>query len=201
MTLGLGGSCHRFHTTDMPTIFSLILICLVLVGGTRPIQADQNDPRLPSLFALLEVATNVGEGFYAERIIWSIWTQHPDQEISALMRTGGEFLASRDYKNAHEVFGNVVERAPKFAEGWNKRATVRYLMGDHEGSVRDIKRTLALEPRHFGALSGLGLIYMAIERPESALKAFEKTLEIHPQFVGAQHHIEQIREQLKGENL
>ena len=185
----------------MRTIFNLILVCLFLVGGTRPVQADQNDPRLPSLFALLEMATNVGEGFYAERIIWSIWTQHSDQKISALMRNGGEFMASRDYKNAHEVFGRIVEWVPNFAEGWNKRATVRYLMGDHEGSIRDIKRTLALEPRHFGALSGLGLIYMAIEKPKSALKAFEKTLEIHPQSVGAQHHIERIREQLKGENL
>ena len=91
--------------------------------------------------------------------------------------------------------------APDFAEAWNKRATVLYLRGRLEESVIDVKRTLKLEPRHFGALSGLGLIYLAVGQPEIALKALDAALAIHPQMPGPREKAEQLRDDLKGRKL
>ena len=114
---------------------------------------------------------------------------------------GRRALADGGYDGALKIFNQIVIVAPDFSEAWNKRATVLYLMGDFAGSVRNIESTLALEPRHFGALSGLGLIYRAIDKPESALKVFEKTLEIHPRSANAREQIRQIREELAERRL
>ena len=90
-------------------------------------------------------------------------------------------------------------REPGFAEAWKKRATLLYLIGDDDGSVAKVRRTLALEPRHFGALSGLGLINARHDRPETALHSFEAALAIHPFLPGARANVDALREQLKGD--
>ena len=117
------------------------------------------------------------------------------------MDAGQQRMVPGGYERSLAIFNRIIAKAPDFAEGWNKRATVLYLLGDLEGSVRDIEATLALEPRHFGALAGLGLIYRAIEKPESALKAFEKVLEINPQSLGTHLQVKQLRKELKGRKL
>ncbi len=95
-------------------------------------------------------------------------------------------------------FSDVVDLTPELAEGWNKRATVLYLIGDYDGSVRDIQKTLALEPRHWGALSGLGLINMRLERVDQAIKAFEQAVTINPHLLGTKVRIKQLRAISKG---
>ncbi len=92
----------------------------------------------------------------------------------------------------------MVDQAPAFAEAWNKRATVLYLMGRLDESVLDIQQTLALEPRHFGALSGLALIYDALEEPAAALRSLEAALAINPHLGGSKERIDQLREKVKG---
>jgi tetratricopeptide (TPR) repeat protein len=92
----------------------------------------------------------------------------------------------------------MIDQAPEFAEGWNKRATVYYLMGNWRASVGDIQRTLALEPRHFGALFGLGLIYEELDQPEAALRSFEATLVLNPHSESTRQMIGQLRQQLRG---
>ena len=91
---------------------------------------------------------------------------------------------------------NIVAIAPGFAEGWNKRATVHYLLGNYDKSLTDIAETLALEPRHFGALSGRGLVYMALEEEELALDSFEAALEVYPLAHGARHNADALRDRL-----
>ena len=91
----------------------------------------------------------------------------------------------------------MVEQAPEFAEGWNKRATVHFLMGNWQASVRDIQQTLALEPRHFGALFGLGMIYDALGQPEAALRSFEATLA--GSALRKRRSIEELRAQLEAD--
>ena len=103
--------------------------------------------------------------------------------------------------DAVERFTELIAAAPNFAEAWNKRATAYYLMERYEDSVRDIERTLALEPRHFGAISGMGLIFLQLGDEVGALDAFEKVLEIHPHARGARFHVERLRERLRGKQI
>lgn len=121
--------------------------------------------------------------------------------VNASMTQGIEAMSSGDYGAALDAFNRVVETEPEFAEGWNKRATVYYLIGDFGASVRDIERTIALEPRHFGALSGLGLIYRAVGEDLPALKAFEAALKVNPYLRGARKHSEELRRRLSRNSI
>jgi tetratricopeptide (TPR) repeat protein len=179
----------------------IMLLVLFLVPGTPGSRADQSDPRLEGLFAALEGAPDLVVARGLEARIWEIWMEGPDPPSTALLEAGSEAMARRAWPTALERFDKLVADQPGFAEAWNKRATLYYLMGDYPRSVADIQRTLALEPRHFGALSGLGLIFMAVGNPESALKSFEAALAIHPYLPGARQHVEALRQQLRGEQL
>lgn len=163
--------------------------------------ARQDDPRLEGLFARLKAAGSAAEAAPVEQEIWAVWGEAGDVGGDSLMARGSEALARRDHLAARDAFDELVRRAPDFAEAWNKRATLHFVAGDYRASVEDIRRTLALEPRHFGALSGLGLIYLAIDRPEAAAKSFEAALAIHPQLPGARAHVEMLRAKAAGESL
>ena len=122
-----------------------------------PTAADQDDPRLDDLFAALKSADSVENALAIEGQIWRIWLEFPEEgDAKYLMRDGTEAMSDGRFADALEAFDKVTRLAPDYAEGWNKRATVLYLLGDHQRSVEDIQRTLALEDRHFGALAGLG---------------------------------------------
>jgi tetratricopeptide (TPR) repeat protein len=179
---------------------ALALLLAVAVGAPAS-QAAQDDPRLDGLFERLKVAPDlvVARGLEAE--IWGIWGEGPDEAASGMLLAGSEAMARRAWPTALRQFDALIERRPRFAEAWNKRATLYYLMGDYPRSVADIQRTLALEPRHFGALSGLGLIFVAVGKTEPALRSFEAALAIHPYLPGARQHVEALRQQLKGEQL
>ena len=112
--------------------------------------------------------------------IWQRWTRSGDARIDAWMNRGIEAMGSGNHSEALEAFDSIVRAAPGFAEGWNKRATLYWLLGEHEASVHDIERTLALEPRHFGALSGLAMIRQEQGQVFDALDALERIARIHP---------------------
>ncbi|NQW12191.1 MAG: tetratricopeptide repeat protein [Alphaproteobacteria bacterium] len=161
--------------------------------------ADQNDPRLPALFTVLSKAERPDQAWYAETRIWAIWHEYNgDKRVARAMRDGLAAMSAQRFAEAIDGFDEASRLDPNFAEAWNKRATVFYLMGDLERSIVDVRRTLALEPRHFGALSGLGLIYLQMNRLEDAIKAFEAALKIHP-FLPAASQIEALRDRARGE--
>jgi len=164
---------------------------LLLAAGAR---ADQNDPRLGPLFERLKGAPGPIEAELVEGQIWRIWAEIPDPASRALYESGVAAMERKDLRAAR-----LAPQAPGFAEAWNKRATLSYLTGDDAASIADIQRTLALEPRHFGALSGLGLVCLRLVRPECALAGFEAALAIHPFLPGARAHVLMLREQLKGD--
>ena len=114
------------------------------------------------------------------------------------MEIGIGQMAYRNYPSALESFEEMVDLVPEFAEAWNKRATVHWLLGNYQDSLSDIDKTLALEPRHFGALSGRGQVYVDLEEWDLALKAFEDALEVYPQMVGPRLNSEAIRMMLEG---
>ncbi len=165
---------------------------------SMPGMANQKDPRLDGLFERLQEAQTASDAHDIEQTIWRIWTNSGNMEIDTLMAEGIVAMAREKFDRARNVFDEITRRAPEFAEGWNKRATLNYLTGNFKASVADVEKTLTLEPRHFGALSGLGLISLAIGEEERALEAFEAALSIHPRMTGANIHIRELREKLHG---
>lgn len=169
---------------------------LVMLSLAAPASADQNDPRLGPLFERLPAAQGAAARMI-EMQIWSIWMESPDRIAQLLLEEGAVHMQNRAYAQARKAFDAAIARAPELAEAWNKRATLRYLEGDFDGSVQDIQRTLLLEPRHFGALAGLGMINLRLDRQEAALQAFEAALAVNPHLPGPRHYAAELREMLQ----
>jgi tetratricopeptide (TPR) repeat protein len=176
-----------------------LTLCFVLIFGTA--LADQNDPRLDPLFEKLKAATTDETAHEIELVIWHIWSEPKTAGGRVLFRQGMQFMEDGKNDKALESFNALVEIEPQFAEGWNRRATLHYLMGNFDASVADIEHTLALEPRHFGALSGLGLIYDALDQKEAALKAFRAALAIHPHMAGIRQRTKELTVEVEGRAL
>jgi tetratricopeptide (TPR) repeat protein len=170
----------------------------VLIGQAW---ADQKDGRLPELFDRLLKSPSSETSEMLDGQIWEIWVEANDPEMNKLLAAGVEAMEAGDYPTALGAFNQLVEKKPDFAEGWNKRATLYYLMEEDEKSVADIDKTLALEPRHFGALSGLGLIHIRHERYEEAAKAYQRVLAIDPRNAGAQHNLEIVNDLIKKKSI
>lgn len=155
---------------------------LIVMVGLNPSGAiaDQNDPQLESLFESLQQAQSNAETVSVQNQIWQIWLTAPDQTSADLLHQITYAMSTGQHQLALRLSNQLVDSTPDFAEAWNKRATIQYLLGNHSLSVSDIKETLLLEPRHFGALSGLGLIFMSSGHYEAALDAFDRVLEISP---------------------
>ncbi len=164
------------------------------VWTTPPAGADQTAPELTGLFAALRASADPREAVQVEHQIWTFWMEHTDPRAHDSMQAGIRALAERDYPQALAVFDQLVSEYPGFAEAWNKRATVHYLLGNDEASVADIVETLELEPRHFGALSGLALIYGRHDQPAAAASALRRALAVHPQMEGGERRLQLLEE-------
>ena len=132
----------------------------------------------------------------AENSVWQVWTRSGDAEIDGLMLTGMEQMNRGDGPGAVETFTKIIERRPDFAEGWNKRATVYFLMGENEKSLHDCDEVMKRNPAHFGALAGYGQIYLRMDQPERALTYFRRALRINPNMRGVQQVIPEIEQLL-----
>ncbi|MBA3520594.1 MAG: tetratricopeptide repeat protein, partial [Rhizobiales bacterium] len=118
-----------------------------------------------------------------------------------LMALSAQAMNARNFALARSHLDAIVALEPDFAEGWNKRATVHFLEGDYASSIADIRRVLSLEPRHFGALSGLGMILQNIGRKEEALEAFRRALAVHPQMPAIRQRVEALSLEVEGVDL
>ena len=125
----------------------------------------------------------------AEAALWELWHRSGNREIDALMREGIAAMERRDLTGAEAIFTRMIAQAQAFAEGWNKRATVRYVAKNYESSIADCEETLTRNPHHFGALSGAGLCYMALGRHREAATMFRRALSVHPRLGGARHNL------------
>lgn len=132
----------------------------------------------------------------AERSIWALWSRSGDIEVDTLLAQGMDQISARRFAESIVTFTRIIERLPDFAEGWNKRATARFLAGDLDGSAADCDEVLRRNPWHFGALSGYGLIHMKQGRLHAALDAFERALTLNPNMIGVRANVEAIREEL-----
>ena len=152
------------------------------------------------LFEQLEQAPSHSQTQIIEGQIWQAWLLAPDENAQALMSQLSYAVSSGQLQLGLRLANQLVDSNPDFAEAWNKRATIQYLLGNHGQSVADIKQTLLLEPRHFGALSGLGLIFMASGNYEAALDAFKAVLALSPGSDNARGSIARA-ESLIGEDI
>ena len=171
-----------------------IIAVLILLVYSLASPADQNDPALDRLFERLTITTSDEEASNITREIWQRWTANDDPAVSQLMQTGIRALNYSTYRKALQSFDRVIEMAPEFAEGWNKRATLYYHIKEYRRSIDDIKETLRLEPRHFGAWSGLGLVSIAQENYSGALAAFKKALSINPHIANIRRYVQKLED-------
>jgi tetratricopeptide (TPR) repeat protein len=134
---------------------------------------------------------------FAESGLWLLWSRSGDKQVDELMARGVEEMQSGRARESIATFSEVIRRRPDFAEGWNKRATVLFLAGEFQRSIADCGETLKRNPGHFGALAGLGQIYLALDAPEQALAWFRKAFEANPNLLGVEISIRQLEEALK----
>jgi Flp pilus assembly protein TadD len=158
--------------------------------------ADQNDERLDALFQQLQEADTAVAAYPVEAEIWTIWHEHADAQVQSLLLQGIAQMNADNLRGALAIFDRLVVQAPDFAEGWNKRATVHYLLGNQKASEADIEATLALEPFHFGALSGLGLVCLAQGEYFRARRAFLSVLEVYPAMSGVKQNLQALEQML-----
>jgi tetratricopeptide (TPR) repeat protein len=131
-----------------------------------------------------------------ERSMWQIWSRSDDPDVDQLFAIGVEQMTSRAGNDAIDTFTRIIDRRPDFAEGWNKRATVYYLMGEYTKSLADCDEVMKRNPYHFGALSGYGMIHTKLGNPERALEYFERALAINPNLDGVREAAEALRQLL-----
>ena len=172
---------------------------------TQNIQAEQRDDELNSLFEKLKIS-NQSEVKEIENKIWKIWTTHPSTDrrgyrLTELLAQGDYLMTQRKFDRAYEIFSVIISTDPSWAEAWNKRATVLYLLGQYEASQDDIDIVLKLEKRHFGALSGQGLVQTELKNYEKALEGYAEALKIYPLMEAAQTMIPFLKEKIKGDSI
>ena len=165
---------------NMRVIFKILVVSISLLFASKIALADQNDPRLNNLFKKLNETENQDEIRDLISDIWNIWYEVDDPKVIEYFEKGIQAMNLRNYPLAIRFFNNLIEEDPNFAEGWNKRATVHFMMGNFDQSMQDIIKTLELEPRHFGALDGMGLIFIHQGQFQQAIDVYDKMLEIFP---------------------
>jgi tetratricopeptide (TPR) repeat protein len=125
----------------------------------------------------------------AEAYLWSMWCRSGDAEVDRSFRAGVKAMQRGDLSAAEDIFTRIIERAPGFAEAWNKRATVRFVMKNFSGSIADCQETIARNPEHFGACSGQGLCHMSLGEYHEAAICFRRALDIHPHLYAVRHNL------------
>jgi len=182
-----------------PYLIPIIVLAVVtLLISFSPANATQTDKRLNVLFDRLRTTQDQNEARSIEAEIWKIWIEGKNEKIDHAMSRGLFAMNDGQLDAALEIFTEVIRLAPEFAEGWNKRATVYYLLRNYNHSVRDIAQTLRLEPRHFGALSGLGLINQTLGHTGAAIRAYEQALKTNPHLFGLEKRVRILKSLKKG---
>ena len=179
----------------------ILLICLIFLFSLTSSFANDRDVRLNQLFNELKV-NKAKVASIVEQEIWSLWSTHPtDEKLTARLEEGSMFIRNQQPKRAREIFTEVINLDENWAEAWNKRATVLYMLGEYQKSQDDIDKVLELEPRHFGALAGQGLVNIQLKNFEKALRSYKQALEIYPSMRSPEIMIKQIEDLMKEQTI
>jgi tetratricopeptide (TPR) repeat protein len=158
--------------------------------------ARLGDPRVSAPVAACLHDADAAVVTAAEATLWQVWSRSGDPGVDALFAEGVRAMQARDWLGAVSLFGRVVEAAPAFAEGWNKRATARYLAEHYASAIADCEEVLRLNPHHFGAASGQGLCHLALGQPAPAAGCFRRALAIHPRLESVRENLARVTQAL-----
>jgi tetratricopeptide (TPR) repeat protein len=148
---------------------------------------------LPALASALRDPDPLVRGL-VESAMWSVWSRSGHAEVDQLFAAGVEQMRRRELAAAAETFSRVIQRQPDFAEGWNKRATVYFMLGDYRRSLADCDEVMARNPYHWGALSGYGMIYIRLDEPSRAIEYLERALAVNPNLDQVAQTIEMLQQ-------
>ena len=159
-------------------LFFSVLLSLTFIFNAK---ASDQEVQLNKLFNQLKESKNDFVAQEVEQKIWKVWSTHPkDKKLTLMLVEGSDLVNNRQFKKAINIFSKVIDLDPSWAEAWNKRATVMYMIGEFQKSQQDINKVLELEKRHFGALAGQGLVNIELKNYEKAMKSYENAQKIYP---------------------
>ena len=180
----------------MKKILGVVFLSLLFFSN---VNAKDRKSELDKLFSQLKNSKNLSSAQIVEKKIWEIWLIHPSDDrrgfrLTELLIQGSRLMNLGELNKAYELFTTIIATEPDWSEAWNKRATVLYLMNQYESSLSDIKITLTLEPKHFGALSGQALNYIELKQYEKAIESYEAAQKIYPLLDSAEKMIPELKE-------
>ena len=179
-----------------------ILFFFIIFFTTSLSANDNHQKQIDELFNQLKSTLDFENSQKIESEIWSLWTTHPtDNSLTNLLSEGSSFMSENKLEEAYNIFTKVIDKDPNWAEAWNKRATVSYLMGRYEMSQADIDKVLNIEKRHFGALTGQGLVQTALENYEKAIDSYLEAHKVHPFMKSPLVMIEKLMLQLQKQSI
>ena len=178
-----------------------LLFFLILFSITLNAAANDREEKLEKLFNQLKI-NNFNSAYSIEQKIWQLWSTHPnDDKLTARLEEGSQFVRDQQLNKAIDIFSELIKIDQNWAEAWNKRATVLYLMGKYELSQADINKVLELEKRHFGALSGQGLVQTALNNYQKAINSYIEAHKIHPNMKSPLIMIEKLKLKIQKESI
>lgn len=206
---------------------TIVVLMVLLSGGYVLAAADQPVTREQALAALADKksadsrrlgAAQLGEtglmqdvpllldalrdpdadvNLFADRSLWKIWARSGDADVDVVFQRGVDQMNQQDFSEAIETFSQIIQKKPGFAEAWNKRATIYYLIGEYQKSLADCEEVLRRNPVHFGVLSGFGLNYLRLGKPQQALDYFERALAVNPNLAQIETAAEELKQLLE----
>ena len=180
---------------------SLYLFLVLMFCGNIFAESKDRDVRLNQLFDQLKISNNISTILETEMKIWKIWSTHPTQEnLTQSLAKGSDLMSKGKLEDAYKIFSSIINSDSDWAEGWNKRATVLYMMGRYQDSLNDIGEVLKRESRHFGALSGQGLVQIELGNYEKAIKSYQAAQKIYPSIKAAKVIIPKLKQLIKDES-
>lgn len=178
-----------------------ILSIIILFLSTITLSANERDTQLDKLFTELKKNISSSSPEIAQQI-WTLWSTHPtDEKLTSILDEGSRLVQDQKLIRAIDIFTDVIKIDPTWAEAWNKRATVFYMVGEFQKSQDDIDKVLELENRHFGALAGQGMVNIKLKNYDKAKKSYQKAQEIYPAMKSSKVMIEQIEELIKRQSI
>jgi tetratricopeptide (TPR) repeat protein len=183
------------------TVFSLLAAPQAFAQQADAAAEQPELSRVDKLFDDLKRERNEAAAQRIANFIREEWTQSGSATIDLMMQWSAKAMEEKRYDVALDFLDQVTILAPDYAEGWNRRATLHYMMGSYAKSMSDIEHVLRLEPRHFGALSGMAAIFKTYDMKKPALDAFQRVLDVYPMLRSAQEEVSDLAEELAGEGI